>query len=213
MGTIKAIETSYRGYRFRSRLEARWAVFFETLGVKWEYEPEGFELPDGDRYLPDFRLLGGAYGGHNDLWVEVKGRFDKDNFHRLVNAARHLPIPDSSKYDIRAHVPKLLLLGDIPDECCAAVHPRIDLSAAGAIFQYVYFGQTCGKGGDSFTTRPIGDATLIPDSADDAWYIHSPALEGATYEQELALAQQVTEAYVNARSARFEHGESGAPIR
>lgn len=61
---IKAIETTYKGCRFRSRLEARWAVFFDTLGVRWEYEPEGFELPSG-RYLPDFDL---AYG----LWVEVK---------------------------------------------------------------------------------------------------------------------------------------------
>src|SRR5262245_3495425 len=37
--TIQPIETIYRGYRFRSRLEARWAVFFQTLGVPWEYEP------------------------------------------------------------------------------------------------------------------------------------------------------------------------------
>lgn len=35
---IKAIETSYKGYRFRSRTEARWAVFFDALGVRWEYE-------------------------------------------------------------------------------------------------------------------------------------------------------------------------------
>lgn len=52
---IKAIETSYAGCRFRSRLEARWAVFFDTLGVRWLYEHEGFELPSG-RYLPDFWL-------------------------------------------------------------------------------------------------------------------------------------------------------------
>lgn len=49
----RAIETRYKGYRFRSRLEARWAVFFDALGLRWEYEPEGFELPSG-RYLPDF---------------------------------------------------------------------------------------------------------------------------------------------------------------
>ena len=30
---IKAIETEYNGYKFRSRLEARWAVFFDALGV------------------------------------------------------------------------------------------------------------------------------------------------------------------------------------
>lgn len=44
--TIKAIETSYKGYRFRSRLEARWAVFFDALGIEWEYEKEGYELPN-----------------------------------------------------------------------------------------------------------------------------------------------------------------------
>jgi hypothetical protein len=41
---------------YRSRLEARWAVFFETMEVKAEYEPEGFDLPGGIRYLPDFYL-------------------------------------------------------------------------------------------------------------------------------------------------------------
>jgi len=63
---LKAIETSYKGYRFRSRLEARWAVFFDHIGVKWEYEPEGFEFKDGSRYLPDFRLPDVG------MWVEVK---------------------------------------------------------------------------------------------------------------------------------------------
>ena len=53
---IKAIETRYQGYRFRSRLEARWAVFFDALGVKWEYEREGYDLGDVGYYLPDFWL-------------------------------------------------------------------------------------------------------------------------------------------------------------
>jgi hypothetical protein len=52
---IKAIETRYKGYRFRSRLEARWAVFLDAMKVEWEYEKEGFELPSG-LYLPDFWL-------------------------------------------------------------------------------------------------------------------------------------------------------------
>jgi hypothetical protein len=38
---MKAIETLYRGYRFRSRTEARWAVFFDKLGLRWDYEEEG----------------------------------------------------------------------------------------------------------------------------------------------------------------------------
>ncbi len=53
---IKAIETQYKGYRFRSRLEARWAVFFDALGVQWEYEKEGYDLKDNGYYLPDFWL-------------------------------------------------------------------------------------------------------------------------------------------------------------
>lgn len=53
--TISAIETQYGGARFRSRLEARWAVFFDEMLIDWEYEPEGYETPDG-RYLPDFRI-------------------------------------------------------------------------------------------------------------------------------------------------------------
>lgn len=61
----KPIETHYNGYRFRSRLEARWAVFFDALGIKYEYELEGFELAGG-RYLPDF------WFPELRLWAEVK---------------------------------------------------------------------------------------------------------------------------------------------
>ena len=66
--TIKAIETEYKGYRFRSRLEARWAVFFDAAEISWEYEPEGYELSTGERYLPDFYLP------LDDIYVEVKGQ-------------------------------------------------------------------------------------------------------------------------------------------
>lgn len=63
---LKAIETRYKGYRFRSRLEARWAVFFDALSRPWEYEAQGYDLPSGP-YLPDFYLP--SYG----IYVEVKG--------------------------------------------------------------------------------------------------------------------------------------------
>ena len=46
-----AIPTKYAGVQFRSRLEARWAAFFDLIGWKWEYEP--FDL---DGYIPDFLL-------------------------------------------------------------------------------------------------------------------------------------------------------------
>lgn len=63
---IKAIETIYSGYRFRSRLEARWAVFFDALGVVYEYEKEGYDLGEAGWYLPDFWLP------EFKLWVEIK---------------------------------------------------------------------------------------------------------------------------------------------
>lgn len=63
---MKAIETEYNGYLFRSRLEARWAVFFDTLGIEYQYEKEGIELENGERYLPDFWLP------NEEVWVEIK---------------------------------------------------------------------------------------------------------------------------------------------
>ena len=67
---IKPIETFYNGYHFRSRLEARWAVFFDAAKIKYHYEPEGFVLYDGTQYLPDFYL------DDFELYVEIKP-FDK----------------------------------------------------------------------------------------------------------------------------------------
>lgn len=64
---MKAIETRYNGYCFRSRLEARWAVFFNALGVVYQYEKEGYDLGDGLYYLPDFFLP------ESEIWVEIKG--------------------------------------------------------------------------------------------------------------------------------------------
>jgi hypothetical protein len=52
---VKAIETYFGGFKFRSRLEARYAVFFDELNLDFEYEPEGYS-GTGWRYLPDFRL-------------------------------------------------------------------------------------------------------------------------------------------------------------
>ncbi len=54
MTNIKPLPTRYKGIKFRSRLEARWAVFFDALNIKWRYEFEGYDLGGGDWYLPDF---------------------------------------------------------------------------------------------------------------------------------------------------------------
>ena len=70
MSELKAIETSFKGYKFRSRLEARWAVFFDAMGMDWTYEPEGFHLPNGVMYLPDFFVKNDS--GLCSYWYEIK---------------------------------------------------------------------------------------------------------------------------------------------
>jgi len=74
---MKAIETCWNGWRFRSRTEARWAVLFNQLNIKFEYEKEGYELPSG-RYLPDFWLPYHPTVLPHRLpatgeWIEIKG--------------------------------------------------------------------------------------------------------------------------------------------
>jgi len=63
------LPSAYRGIRFRSRTEARWAIYFEALGIPWEYEVEGFALPSGN-YAPDFLLP--PRDSVPARWVEIK---------------------------------------------------------------------------------------------------------------------------------------------
>lgn len=97
---VKSIETHYAGCRFRSRLEARWAVFLDHLHIRWEYEPQGYELPSG-RYLPDFRITTGM-AELPEFWIEVKG-----------------PAPDTREVVVASEInlyvgPLIILVGDIP---------------------------------------------------------------------------------------------------
>jgi hypothetical protein len=76
---IKPIETHYKGYKMRSRLEARWAVAFDALNIKWEYEHEGFDLGYAGYYLPDFWLP------EHDAFAEVKpGRLTDNELNKVV---------------------------------------------------------------------------------------------------------------------------------
>lgn len=95
--SIEPIETRYRGYRFRSRLESRWAVFMDALDLSWTYEPEGFYLPDGVRYLPDFKVAGIG-------WIEIKATMPTD-----AEAAKMEMVAAGKQ------TPGYILGGDIPD--------------------------------------------------------------------------------------------------
>ncbi len=104
MNNFKAVETVYKGYRFRSRLEARWAIFFDSLGIKWEYEPEGIVLNNGKCYLPDFYLI------NFNCYFEVKrcGLKDTKEGQEAINK-----IKDGMEHDIWAGI---IAFGDPVDD-------------------------------------------------------------------------------------------------
>lgn len=75
---IAAKPTYYEGVRFRSRLEATWAAFFDLLHWPWEYEPL-----DLKGWVPDFVLQ-----GVEPIAVEVKpimafADFPQDGFDKM----------------------------------------------------------------------------------------------------------------------------------
>ena len=93
-----AIPTEYRGIRFRSRTEARWAAFFDEVGWSWQYEP--YDLAG---WIPDFALE-----FDTTLLVEVK---PASNPVDLFDRARELDETQARHFD-----GEILLLGSHPME-------------------------------------------------------------------------------------------------
>jgi len=209
METVKAIETFYKGYHFRSRLEARWAVFFDTLGIPWKYEDEGFEAEVHDktaRYLPDF-FLPYRWGG-GGFYVEVKGdanalKKDWGKHAEMHDFGGILPNFSDSYGEDKG----LILLSEIPEpsNSKAYFHP---------ILQH-YKGLVKSYG--SFTphgfsvVRQSGLAKLLDinpihglDSSGENWGIDTRQAHVHNH------YPTVVNAYAAARSARFEHGQRGA---
>lgn len=118
---LRAIDTQYAGCLFRSRLEARWAVFFDHLLLEWRYEPQGFVLDDSEAlYLPDFWLP------KQQIWVEVKGIDDPDGVNRWRQFSRAIDPHWAEDNDEPSHITagdehsclrgrSFLTQGDIPD--------------------------------------------------------------------------------------------------
>lgn len=201
--TIKAIPTRYRGYHFRSRIEARWAVFFETLGVQWEYEPEGFDL-DGEHYLPDFRVTTG------DLvyWYEVKpAGVDCDPKFQSFSDMICRDNPESENYAPVWNLGARLLSGDPVDvfegkhacpRCGHHVEPEVFDDEAAFLCYPCDMVTNCGGG----NPWEIGFAG-IPFQPSKGWIM-------TTSSNYRLLIDKISEAMTASRSARFEHGERGA---
>lgn len=78
----RGIPTFYNGSQFRSRLEARWAAFFDLVGWEWDYEPT--DLPG---WIPDFVLFN--IHGHFAVYVEVKPISCKEELHNVQDKIDH----------------------------------------------------------------------------------------------------------------------------
>lgn len=124
---VLAIPTMYAGVRFRSRLEARWAVFFNHLGIRWEYEPDAFDVCakasdtgevlsthkyTPDFFFPDYAAFGEVkpdLGGHPNWWTpwayEGAPHGQWAAMHGLVDASK---------------MPIILMVGD-PRQCAMPV--------------------------------------------------------------------------------------------
>lgn len=204
--TIKAIETHYGGHHFRSRLEARWAVFFDHMGIRWQYELEGFEVrgvyaePPYRRYLPDFYLPATA------TWVEVKGDENKLNFNLLadlIDWGGALPGVENS----RGGEAGLLLLGDIPrTHGKTPVHPLLQHSKGGCVRLAAFK-----RGGlvtyDAPETVDYFDSSWGGDQNTYEWAATTRKYHTGTWAVVGDGDPEVVAALRAARSARFEHGE------
>lgn len=190
MTTIKAIETQYKGYRFRSRLEARWAVFFDVLGVKWEYEKEGYDLGDAGWYLPDFWLP--QIGCYWEIKPEV-GYTNNDDQNRLrafALSGKHLVVAFGLPGSYKAK----------PFPC--AYIPEDD--------EYVMWTTFGGIGEGQLSHCPRCNKV---DFTYGGWagYIKDchcyDGLPGKAYKFDGTSTPKMLDAITAVRSARFEHGE------
>ena len=190
----KPIETRYKGYRFRSRLEARWAVFFDTLGIPWDYESQGYETEMGP-YLPDFVLWGRITAEVKPHSREIVGdalpllnAYCRNTGHQLVML---IGVPEFRWYPVMWPIPAgeengsgVIWNGAPPDGAVITTHF--------VSREYLDFGMSSGE----------------PDGKGRPWY----AFMGHEWPdpKHLTLGSS-SDAFMKgvfaARGARFEHGE------
>ena len=188
---IKAIETQYKGYKFRSRLEARWAVFFDAIGADWEYEKEGYELEDGTRYLPDF-------------WLR---------FHEELDWGAFIEIKPTAPND--EEISKLYMLAKGTDQTVMAFWGKFEWDSWYAMVYRKGYGGECfiENGVYSPTEQVILSSELIWHEELNEHVPHAHHLPFGYYSwlvlPDRFKRQKIEKAMIAAKSARFEFGPGG----
>jgi hypothetical protein len=227
--TSKAIETVYpwpHGPRYRSRLEARWAVFFDRLGIPYEYEKEGYDFS---------RLLDPRFG-----WTESGAPSEEaENLYEYwresmgKSSPRYLPdfwLPRHNWWiEIKADEPTLpelalaqmlafetdcdvyIFYGDVrgPGKWDVGGTPAYKIWPGGGGEDSPYMWcecPTCGQLGIEFDAR--SDRLGCKESSDRA--VAGCPRTGANRDKGYnGTSDRLMDAYAAARQARFEHGEHG----
>ena len=88
MNYIKPKPTKYNSILYKSRLEAKWAVFFDKLGINAIYEPVTSTY-NGYKYTPDFYLISKVVFEpnmtHSGILVEIKPTEPTEEYIDFVN--------------------------------------------------------------------------------------------------------------------------------
>lgn len=167
----RAIATHYQGAHFRSRLEARWAAFFDLCAWRWEYEP----VEEGG-WIPDFLLI----GANRVLRVEVKpiNWFGHYQLNLLAQCQSYPGLVSKLSPHVENHG-EVLVLGAYP---FAYLDVEDDLAAALGVFlnPYTKLATFMGKKEDEIDFSMRGEWTLRmhrgdakflfePDTIDRLW--------------------------------------------
>jgi hypothetical protein len=230
---IKAIQTRYKGFHFRSRTEARWAVFLDHLDVPWQYEPEGYDLGDGIKYLPDFLLYPKAGDPKMTCWFEVKGEYPAES--ELVKASRLAVATGIAAFvywgPIGLPAPELANVKSVPDliEGADTWHwsdrhgwyqapygpAKWELGLAPTAFRCDPSGKLPRSGFWWWTECPHCSKTLLKLKGQVGWCPSLGDWQQAEFPEPVMPrfghhTDRLRAAYAAARSARFEHGQNGA---
>ncbi len=156
------------------------------MGLRFEYEPEGFDFGDGIRYLPDFWLP------TLQMWAEVKAvnftEEERDKLKRLV--------AETEKRGF-------LLIGPPSEEEQQFLVPYIYETQTDAELVKEYYSQPCVKNAKGHFVF------LMYDSGDVAFSGMLKGLPMVQRNYEGLQTPQVVNAVAASRAARFEFGESG----
>lgn len=158
----------------------------DALGAQWEYEPEGFDLGDGLKYLPDFRVHNvGVKGGEAEtIFIEVKGEITGAD---EIKIKRFVALVDNP----------ILVVGRIPygDSADGLIWDAIANLKLSEISSLLF----------SFELIDNDDYSCMLGASGNG---DGLVLYGSDY-TDLVDEKKTIAAYRKARQARFEHGERG----